>query len=114
MAKEQSSQHENDEGLTGTPNSSYDVVSILYHSLKAAEMAACFKEDAEDEDKGELAEFFDNMNVRFRDIAEEAKSMLRQELEDNEEEVEDRKQKGRSNNKRSSNVRSFKGEKSKR
>ena len=64
--------HEN----TGTRDVTYDLISILYHSLQAAETCEQYEKDARDEGQSEIAAFFRSVldgNCRF---ADDAKALL--------------------------------------
>ena len=59
---------------TGTGDSTYDLVSVLYHCLQGAEMYEVYAADAEDDE--ELSSFFEDIAQQERDRAERAKSLL--------------------------------------
>jgi hypothetical protein len=65
---------------TGTSDKNYDLVSVLYHSLKGAELYEKYAEDAEAGGDGEAAEFFRDCQERQREISANAKQMLARRL----------------------------------
>ncbi len=60
----------------GTPDTTYDLVSAIYHALQGAEAAAGYAEDAEEVGDGELAAFFREARQQHRALAERAKGLL--------------------------------------
>jgi hypothetical protein len=71
---EQAATHERRD--TGTSDRLYDVVSVLYHALQAAEAAGRYVGDAEARGDDELAQFFRDVIEEQRDCAERAKELL--------------------------------------
>ena len=65
---------------TGTRDVTYDLTSLLYHSLQAAENCATYEKDAREEGKPELAQFFRKAIADHRALADQAKDFLRQRL----------------------------------
>lgn len=59
---------------TDTSDSTYDLVSVLYHCLQGAEMYEVYAVDAEDDE--ELARFFEEIAQQDRDRALRAKQLL--------------------------------------
>ncbi|HEY4547532.1 MAG TPA: hypothetical protein VIG90_14060 [Pedomonas sp.] len=59
---------------TGTSDSTYDLVSVLYHCLQGVEMYEVYAADAEDDE--ELARFFEEITQQERERAERAKQLL--------------------------------------
>lgn len=59
---------------TGTSDSTYDLVSVLYHCLQGAEMYEVYAADAEDDE--ELSSFFQDISEQERERAERAKQLL--------------------------------------
>lgn len=59
---------------TGTGDSTYDLVSVLYHCLQGAEMYEVYAADAEGDD--ELFGFFQEIAEQERQRAERAKTLL--------------------------------------
>lgn len=72
-AKKQQSQGER---LTGTPDEHYNLVSVLYHSLKGAQIYAQYSEDAEEAGDSELASFLREVQDEEQSRAERAKRLL--------------------------------------
>ena len=69
---------------TGTAESdeNYDLVSVLYHCLKAADACTQYVADAEDAGDDELAEFFDKARQLQNRLATQARELLAQRLAD--------------------------------
>jgi hypothetical protein len=69
---------------TGTAESdeNYDLVSVLYHCLKAADACTQYIADAEDAGDDELVEFFDNARQVQNRLASQARELLGQRLAD--------------------------------
>ena len=67
---------EPEERATGTPNEEYNLVSVLYHALHAAETCETYALDAEAVGNGELASFFRNVQATQRQVAEQARAQL--------------------------------------
>jgi len=59
-----------------TMNKDYDLVSVLYHALQAADTSAQYGKDAETEGSEEVAQFMRNVEEQNRRIAEQAKELL--------------------------------------
>ena len=51
-------QNDNSQGDTGTRDLTYDLVSVIYHSLQGAETTAMFIGDAEQEGCQDCLQFF--------------------------------------------------------
>ncbi len=66
---------ERDTGTAET-DENYDLVSVLYHSLKAADACTQYIVDAEDAGDDELAEFFENARQQHNRLAAEARALL--------------------------------------
>ncbi len=64
------------ERATGTPNTIYNVASVLFHSLQAGASYDTYIEDAEREGDEELTEFFRRVSEEDRDRAAEARMLL--------------------------------------
>jgi len=62
---------------TGTRDVTYNLISVLYHSLQAAEICLRYEKDARDEGQTEIAEFFRSVIEGNRDLADEAKEFLK-------------------------------------
>lgn len=65
-----------DRETTGTGDPTYDLVSVLYHSLQGAETYEFFAADADEAGDGELAEFFRTVQAEERSRADRAKALL--------------------------------------
>ncbi|HEX3776169.1 MAG TPA: hypothetical protein VHV51_16975 [Polyangiaceae bacterium] len=67
-----------DERDTGTAETdeNYDLVSVLYHCLKAADACTQYIVDAEDAGDDELAEFFERARLQHNQLAGEARALL--------------------------------------
>jgi hypothetical protein len=63
-----------DEQQTGLRDESYDLVSVLYHSLEGAATYAMYVQDAEEDGDSELSQFFQEIQEHSR--AERAKRLL--------------------------------------
>ncbi len=64
------------EQATGTRDESYDLISVLYHTLQAASEVDQYIRDAEEAGRRDLAEFFRDYQEAQRDLAERAKNLL--------------------------------------
>jgi rubrerythrin len=62
--------------MTGTGDTVYDLVSIIYHALQGAETYGMYIADAEDVGDAELAEFFKEVQDDERRRADRAKKLL--------------------------------------
>jgi glycerate kinase len=72
-----SAQRSNDStGDTGTRDITYDLVSVIYHSLQGAETTAMFIADAEQEGNQEISQFFNETKQEYERRAEHAKQLL--------------------------------------
>jgi hypothetical protein len=58
---------------TGTRDETYDVISIVYHALQGAENCEIYAEDA---DRDELRQFFEQAREQQRQLAEQGKQLL--------------------------------------
>ena len=61
---------------TAETDENYDLVSVLYHCLKAADACTQYIADAEDAGDDELAEFFESARVTQNRLASEARELL--------------------------------------
>lgn len=59
----------------------YDLVSVLYHELQAAETASRYAADAEQANDDELSRFFLEAVETHKDLADRAKPLLQARLE---------------------------------
>jgi hypothetical protein len=69
------------ERKTGIPNPVYDIVSVMYHALQGAETTDTYIADAEQRGDAELASFFHQVQDQNRDVAHQAKELLRSRLD---------------------------------
>lgn len=65
-----------DEQQTGLRDESYDLVSVLYHSLEGATTYAMYMQDAEEDGDSELSQFFQEIQEQEHTRAERAKKLL--------------------------------------
>jgi hypothetical protein len=65
---------------TGTRDTHYNVISMLYHTLQEAETLVRYIADAEQAGDQELARFFREVQEEDRQRADRAKALLRQRL----------------------------------
>jgi hypothetical protein len=65
---------------TGTRDTHYNVISVLYHTLQGAETLAQYIADAEQAGDQELAGFFREVQEENRQRADRAKALLRHRL----------------------------------
>ena len=63
---------------TGTRNETYNIVSVLYHALQGAENCQTYVNDAQD---GDLRSFFEEALNQQRQLADRAKQLLSQHLQ---------------------------------
>jgi rubrerythrin len=68
--------NDNSQGDTGTRDITYDLVSVIYHSLQGAETTAMFIADAEQEGNQEIAKFFRESKEEQEARADRAKQLL--------------------------------------
>jgi hypothetical protein len=66
---------------TGTPNATYNLVSIMYHALQAAETGDRYIADAEAQGDADLAAFFREVQQEDRRRADRAKQLLSSRLQ---------------------------------
>ncbi len=69
-----------DTGNTGTQDVTYNLVSILYHSLQGAETYDQYIRDAEQGGDQELAQFFRDVKRENEQRAQRAKQILHRRL----------------------------------
>jgi hypothetical protein len=67
--------------ITGTGDTVYDLVSIIYHALQGAETYGMYIADAEEVGDAELAKFFKEVQEEERRRANRAKQLLAGRLE---------------------------------
>jgi hypothetical protein len=68
------------EQTTGTRDVTYDLLSVLYHTLKGAETIDQYIRDADEVGDKELAQFFRELKDEGKDRADRAKVLLRDRL----------------------------------
>jgi hypothetical protein len=66
--------------ITGTRDTHYNVISVLYHTLQGAETLAQYIADAEQAGDQELARFFREVQAEDRQRGDRAKALLRHRL----------------------------------
>ncbi len=66
--------------ITGTRDEVYDLISVLYHTLQAAETYVIYTEDADFSQDKELVSFFQELQEEDKKRAERAKELLRKRL----------------------------------
>jgi hypothetical protein len=59
-----------------TMDKDYDLVSVLYHALQAADTCAQYEQDARSDGSDEVAEFMRDVQHQNENIAERAKKLL--------------------------------------
>jgi hypothetical protein len=69
------------ERATGTPNDSYDLVSVLYHALQGGETSQQYIDDARQAGDEELVAFFAQVQAEERSRAGNAKRLLMDRLQ---------------------------------
>jgi len=67
---------------TAETDENYDLVSVLYHCLKAADACSQYVADAEDAGDDELVDFFDEARQVQNRLASRARELLAQRLAD--------------------------------
>ena len=67
---------------TAETDENYDLVSVLYHCLKAADACTQYVADAEDAGDDELAEFFEKARQLQNRLANQARELLAERLTD--------------------------------
>ncbi len=67
---------------TAETDENYDLVSVLYHCLKAADACTQYVADAEDAGDDELVDFFDEARRVQNRLASQARALLAQRLAD--------------------------------
>jgi methylthioribose-1-phosphate isomerase len=68
------------ERMTGTRDTHYNLVSVLYHTLQGAETSMQYMTDAQESGDEELMRFFREVQDENRQLAERAKGLLAQRL----------------------------------
>jgi hypothetical protein len=62
---------------TGTRNETYDIISVVYHALQGAENCSRYLQDAQE---GQLRSFFEQALQAQRQLADQGKQILQQQL----------------------------------
>lgn len=70
-----------DREITGTGDATYDLVSVLYHSLQGAETYEFYENDATESGDQELASFFREVREEEQRRADRAKQLLGRRLQ---------------------------------
>lgn len=68
------------QGTRGTPDLTYNLVSIIYHALQGAETYGMYVNDAEQEGNRELADFFRQVQEESLKRADRAKELLKRHM----------------------------------
>ena len=70
----------NGEGVTGTTDEHYNLVSVLYHALEGGELYDKYISDAEKAGDDELVQFFRDVQKEETNRAQRAKELAAQRL----------------------------------
>lgn len=65
---------------TGTRDTTYDLISVIYHALQGAETYQMYQQDAERAGDREAATFFHEAHQENRQRADRAKTLLGQRM----------------------------------
>jgi len=91
--KNQRASSSDSKSATGEQDANYNLISVLYHALQAAETTQQYLRDAQKSGDEELAEFFEEARSGYVQFAAQAKELLATRLdvdaEDDEEEEEE-------------------------
>ena len=68
-------------GQTGTSDPTYNLISVAYHALQAAETHEQYTSDAESQGDQDLAQFFRQTQQQFAQVAQQAKQLLTSRLQ---------------------------------
>ncbi len=68
------------QGSTGTQDTHYNIISVLYHALQAAETIDQYIQDAEQSGNQDIAQFFRDVKEENKRRADRAKQLLGSEL----------------------------------
>ena len=74
---------------TGTRDKTYDLISVVYHSLQAANAGAIYLEDAKKHGDHEAEEFLESVIAANRDLATRGKKLLMERLDRHDEKSAD-------------------------
>lgn len=67
-----------DAAKTGSSDVTYDLTSVLYHTLQGAQVYDTYIRDAEQEGRQEMATFFRDIQQQDQERAERTKALLSQ------------------------------------
>ena len=67
---------------TAETDENYDLISVLYHCLKAADACTQYVADAEDAGDDELIDFFESAREQHNRLAAEARAILARRIAD--------------------------------
>jgi hypothetical protein len=67
--------------VTGERDENYNLISIVYHALKGAELCAQYVRDAEAAGDEQLAQFFEEVRGSHIELAQQAKQFLAERLD---------------------------------
>jgi hypothetical protein len=84
----QRSKSQDVESETGERDETYNLISVLYHALQGAETIRQYQQDAEQSGDEQLAQFFDETRSGYTEFAQQAKRLLAERMEDDEDEDE--------------------------
>lgn len=92
--RNQPTEVQDNESVTGERDENYNLISLLYHALQAAETAQQYTNDAQQSGDSELVEFFEEARGGYVAFAEKAKRLLAarldvDELDEDDEDEED-------------------------
>ena len=73
------------ESLTGERDVTYNLISVLYHSLQGAETVAQYLRDAEQSQDEEIRDFLQQVHQQYIELAQQGKALLAERLELDEE-----------------------------
>jgi hypothetical protein len=68
------------QGATGMPNYLYDLVSVLYHSLKSGTTNQKYLQDAQQSGNNDLVQFFQQLQQEDSQRAQRAQQLLGQQI----------------------------------
>jgi hypothetical protein len=76
------------ESATGERDENYNLISVLYHALQAAETTQQYQKDAEQSGDEQLAQFFQEAQSGYAEFAQQAKRLLIERMDTAEDEDE--------------------------
>ncbi|HEV2121249.1 MAG TPA: hypothetical protein VGW38_00545 [Chloroflexota bacterium] len=68
------------QGTRGTPDLTYNLISVIYHALQGAETYGMYVNDAEQEGNRELADYFRRLQDENLKRADQGKELLKRHL----------------------------------